>query len=179
LKRALLAVIGRTGVCDAMPVVGFEKRSMIAPHRLVNGLLAVVALATVDIAAAWADSYYVGDQTDNTSKTFDATGNSPSTFIPVTNGRSAPRGILHLSNESFLVAYQNSATPIAGEIDERHSDGTLTALIPSSDPHAPLAPRGMVLGPDGRTLYVADFGKDNIGAVETYDVETVSRKAEL
>jgi DNA-binding beta-propeller fold protein YncE len=109
---------------------------------------------------------------DNTIKQFDArTGNFQGTF---TGGSlHGPRGILHLSDGRFLVANQNVGLSVAGEIDQFDSAGkSLGALVPSSDPHAPFAPRGIILGPDNRTLYVADIGKGNIGAVEKYNVDS-------
>ena len=90
-----------------------------------------------------------------------------------------PRGILHLSNNRFLVANQNVGLPVSGEIDQFNVVGkSLGALVPSSDPDAPFAPRGIILGPDERTLYVADIGNvadpvnGNVGAVKKYDVHS-------
>jgi hypothetical protein len=84
-----------------------------------------------------------------------------------------PRGILHLSTGSFLVANQNVGLSIPGEIDQFDSSGKFVGpLVPNTDPHAPFAPRGIILGPDGHTLYVADFGKSNVGHVDQYDVGT-------
>jgi DNA-binding beta-propeller fold protein YncE len=127
-------------------------------------------LAAVPSASApTSDPLYVGDAADNTIKQFDAqAGTLQGTF---TGGSlHGPRGVLHLSDGRFLVANQNVGLPVAGEIDQFDSAGkSLGALVPSSDPHAPFAPRGIILGPDKHTLYVADFGKDNIGAVEKYD----------
>jgi DNA-binding beta-propeller fold protein YncE len=135
--------------------------------------LAVLAFGALGAAAASADSLYIGDQTDNTIQSFDATGNPLGTFIPAPTGVIGPRGILHLSNGHFLVAYQNPGQPFPGEIDQFAQNGvSLGPLVPSSNPNAPFAPRGIILGPDGRTLYVADFGAGNIGAVERYDVVT-------
>jgi DNA-binding beta-propeller fold protein YncE len=128
--------------------------------------------AAFSASAPTSDPLYVGDAADNTIKQFDAqAGTLQGTF---TGGSlHGPRGILHLGDGRFLVANQNVGLPVAGEIDQFDGAGkSLGALVPSSDPHAPFAPRGIILGPDKHTLYVADIGKDNIGAVEKYDVNS-------
>jgi DNA-binding beta-propeller fold protein YncE len=128
--------------------------------------------AAVSAPSSTSDSLYIGDGTDNTIKQLDApTGSFQGTFTG--GGLLGPRGILHLSDGRFLVANQNVGRPVAGEIDQFDSAGKfLGALVPSFDPRAPFAPRGIILGPDKSTLYVADIGKDNIGAVEKYSVDS-------
>jgi hypothetical protein len=139
------------------------------------GLVFIGALAVpAAVSANASDSLYVGDQSDNTLKQFDATtGASLGTFVPTSAGLIGPRGILHVSNGHFLVANQNVGLPIPGEIDQfDHTGASLGPLVPSTSPHAPFAPRGLILGPDQRTLYVADFGSATVGQVETYDVHS-------
>jgi hypothetical protein len=142
---------------------GSPAAAKVSGHRLA---------AELSSSASTGDSLSIGDAADNTIKQFDPqAGTLQGTF---TGGSlHGPRGILHLRDGRFLVANQNVGLPVAGEIDQFDSAGkSLGALVPSSDPHAPFAPRGIILGPDNRTLYVADIGEDNIGAVETYDVNS-------
>jgi sugar lactone lactonase YvrE len=128
------------------------------------------------------DVLYVGDTADDTVKRFDAqTGQFLGTFIPE-GTLHGPRGILHAGG-NFLVSNQNVGLDpeIPGEIDRYNaSGGSLGALVPHDSPNAPFAPRGIILGPDRRTLYVADMGVDfpdcvpsptqPCGAVKRYDV---------
>lgn len=136
-----------------------------------------------------ADSLYVGDAGDDSVKRFDAqTGQFLGTFIHV--GLHGPRGILRPAD--FLVSNQNVSQSIAGEIDRFSSlDGkSLGPLVAqNNNPNAPFAPRGIILSPDQRTLYVADIGPDDpqfsngprvctgsrktpCGAVKGYDATT-------
>lgn len=175
LHRAAFAAVGRTGDSSAVRVFGFKARGpMTIARRVVTGLMAVLALCAFGAAAASADSLYISDGVDNTITTFDARTGAFQNFIgPPPTGVSGPRGVIHLSNGNLLVAYQNPGGSTPGEIDRFATNGTFRgSLVPSTDAHPPFAPRGIILGPDNRTLYVADFGKGNVGAIETYDVET-------
>lgn len=81
-----------------------------------------------------------------------------------TSGLSGPTGVIfdQRSNE-VLVANQNVGQPYNGEI-LRYSavDGHfIAALVSKNDDHAPYAPRGFVLVPDGHgasILFIADLG---------------------
>jgi hypothetical protein len=168
---------GRLRFRGKAPSVHIARRAI----TLVLALIVIGALgAPPALGATRRDRLYIGNDPDSTApnstvQSFDATGNPLGTFISATpSGAIGPRGILHLSSGKFLVAYQNTNLPISGEIDEFASNGTfLRALVPSSDPAAPYAPSGMILGPDNRTLYVADQGPDfQLGAVEKYNVRT-------
>ena len=153
---------------------------MTIARRVVTGLVALIAAGAFAAAAASADTLYISEGTDSTIHSFNAMGNPLGTFIsappeapPLLTDATGPRGILHLRNGNFLVAYQNPGLPVNGEIDEFSNKGAfLRALVPSTDPNAPFAPRGIILGPDNKTLYVADLGQNAIGAVERYDVNT-------
>jgi DNA-binding beta-propeller fold protein YncE len=147
---------------------------MTIARRVVAGVLALVAAGALAAAAASADTLNVGEGTGNTIQSFNAMGNPLGPAIPASpTGATGPRGILHLRTGTFLVAYQNPGLPVNGEIDEFANTGAfLRALVPGTDPNAPFAPRGIILGPDNKTLYVADFGADAIGAVDRYDINT-------
>ena len=135
-----------------------------------------------------ADSLYVGDAADNLVKRFHAqTGEFLGTF---NGGLHGPRGILHTAN--FLVSNQNVGTSIPGDIEQFSSltGKSLGLLVPhNQNPNAPFAPRGIIIGPDHRTLYVAQIGPDDprvgagglvcegspttpCGAVKRYDLTT-------
>ena len=141
--------------------------------RALLAILAVTAVAVLggatpiaaQVSLPPADSLYVGDAADNLVKRFDAqTGQFLGTFIHV--GLHGPRGLLRPAD--FLVSNQNVNQSIAGEIDRFSSaDGTsLGALVPqNNNPNAPFAPRGIIIGPDHRTLYVAQIGPDDPKAV--------------
>jgi DNA-binding beta-propeller fold protein YncE len=147
---------------------------MTIARGVVASVVALVAAGAFAAAAASADTLNVGEGTDNTILSFNAMGNPLGAFVSASpTGATGPRGILHLRNGHFLVAYQNPGLPVNGEIDEFANNGAfLRALVPGTDANAPFAPRGIILGPDSRTLYVADFGAGATGAVDRYDVTT-------
>jgi hypothetical protein len=151
---------------------------------LAGAALALLGGATPSAAQerpSGADVLYIGDTADDTVKRFDAqTGQFLGTFIPE-GTLHGPRGILHAG--TFLVSNQNVGLPFAGEVDRYNANGGfLGALVPHDSPNAPFAPRGIILGPDRRTLYVADLGPDfpecvgsptqPCGAVKRYDVSS-------
>jgi hypothetical protein len=150
-----------------------EETWMNLTRYLLSPLIAVALLGALGAStslSATSDSLYIGDASDNTIKHFDAeTGQPLGVFVPTSAGLVGPRGILHVDRR-LLVSNQNVNLKIPGEIDQFSiMDGTsLGALVPSTDPHAPFAPRGIILGPGpagpgNSTLYVADFGKAKIG----------------
>jgi sugar lactone lactonase YvrE len=79
-----------------------------------------------------------------------------------------PRGILRQG--TLLVSNQNANLDINGEIDRFNPvNGTsLGAIVPPEAAAAPSAPDGIIISPDGRTLYVAD----QVGSVERFDRDT-------
>ena len=166
------------------------RKLIIGAVAALAALLSVPAAAGVATAtpaatcasASTGDSLYVGDAVDNTVNRFDAaTGCSQGSFGSPSEGLNGPRGILHVGN--FLVSNQNVAPvngqSINGEIDQySHVNGNpLGALVPPTDANAPCDPDGIILGPDNRTLYVADLGdcqndrgQNDLGRVATYNV---------
>jgi sugar lactone lactonase YvrE len=161
-------------------------------HRFLLAILAVTAASVLGGATSAAaqnpreepDVLYVGDSLPSqlgelnrdTVQHFDArTGRSLGTFI---TGLQGPHGILH-TRQGFLVSNQNVFQPFAGEIDHYTAAGTpLAPLVSRDDRNAPFAPNGIIVGPDRRTLYVADVGPDCPptgpctvhGAVRRYDL---------
>ena len=92
---------------------------------------------------------------------------------PGVSGLAGPRGIVLDGNE-LLVVNQNVGLDISGEV-LRFDAGTgelLGALIPSTDPNAPFAPNGIVLGGDGDVFVANVLRKANTGPagrVKRYD----------
>jgi hypothetical protein len=140
--------------------------------RALLAILAVTAVAVLggatpgaaQVSSPPADSLYVGDAADNLVKRFDAqTGR----FLDTLNGGlHGPRGILHIAN--ILVSNQNVGTSIPGDIEQfsNVTGKSLGLLVPhNQNPNAPFAPRGIIIGPDHRTLYVAQIGPDDPKAV--------------
>lgn len=103
---------------------------------------------------------YIGDVGDDTVKAFDGkTGAFLGDFVSSgSGGLSGPMGLIFwggkllLSNQNFN--FDN------GEIlrYERRTGDFVDALVPSTDPNALYAPRGIVRSPFGNQLYVADVG---------------------
>jgi hypothetical protein len=109
------------------------------------------------------EAVLVGDGVNNSVLAMEVrSGASVGTFVQPAAGVNyqlfGPRGLLCVSN-SLLVVNQNVDTPYNGEVLAFDvNTGVFTGkLVPSSNPSAPYAPRGMILGPNG-VLYVADFG---------------------
>jgi sugar lactone lactonase YvrE len=141
--------------------------------------VATAAPAATCASASTSDSLYVGDNSDNSVKRFDAaTGCYQGVFVPSppSGVLAGPRGIIRLPDGNFLVSNQNIGLPTNGAIDEYRPDGELwKALVPGTDPNAPYDPDGIILGPDKTTLYVADIGDCTgcaVGRVATYNVNT-------
>jgi hypothetical protein len=165
--RGLIATASMAAVPDAVPALDAKaRRSMTVACRVIAGLVVLIAAGAFAAGAAAAETLYIGEGTDNTIQGFSAFGSPLGALIPASpTGATGPRGILRLRNGNFLVAY--------GEIDEFANNGAfLRALVPGTDPNAPFAPRGIILGPDSKSLYVADFGANAIGTVDRYDVNT-------
>jgi sugar lactone lactonase YvrE len=121
---------------------------------------------------------YVGDDQNDTVEAVDsASGKYFGTFVhssvdTETYKITGPRGVIFVGN-TLLVANQNVDLPVSGEIlkFDAVSGAFAGALVPSSNPNAPFAPRSIVAGPGG-AIYVADMGDfDNAhpGRVASYD----------
>jgi DNA-binding beta-propeller fold protein YncE len=126
------------------------------------------------------DSLYIGDAGDDTVKRFNAlTGAYLGVFVTSgSGGLHGPMGLIFDDrgglNSDLLIANQNAELPIPGAVLRyRRPDGAfLGALVPTTDPDAPFAPRGMVLGKH-HILYVADLGDDAFPPrVARYDART-------
>jgi hypothetical protein len=127
---------------------------------------------------ASSDSVYIGDNSDNSVKQFDAkTGAYLGALVASgSGGLNGPRGLIFRNNGQLLVVDQNVNEPNPGEILRFNgvSGTSLGNLVFQTDPHAPFAPRGMVLGAH-HVLYVADDGNlDGIilGRLTRFDSET-------
>jgi len=153
-------------------------------HRTVAGRTRPALEALEDRAllsagsSAIAETLYVGDGSDDSVKMFDATtGAFEGTLVsPGSGGLHGPRGLIFRNDGQLLAVDQNVFEPNPGEI-LRYNGMTgdfLGNLVFQTDPNAPFAPRGMVLGAN-HTLYVADDGNlDGIilGRLARFNSET-------
>jgi DNA-binding beta-propeller fold protein YncE len=135
-------------------------------------LLAIIPIASIGTAIA-ADSLYIGDGSDDTVRQFDAdTGNFIGNFVSSgSGGLHGPRGLLFKENGNLLVVNQNQGQDVLpGEVLRYNGKTGVfeTALVPSKDPNAPYAPRGIVL--KDSKLFVADMGDlGRPGKVSVFD----------
>ena len=133
---------------------------------LLRTSLLIIGLGTaLHAQAAKGDVLAVGDLSDNSVRFLDArTGELLKRPLvePGSGGLLGPMGILHDKRRNeWLVVSQNLDEPLPGEILRYDAAGKpLGALVPRTDPNAPLTPRGMVLLGNGavRILFVADLG---------------------
>ena len=131
-------------------------------HLGAGASLALLALLIGLAPASHADSLYIGDQTDNTVKRFDAdSGEYLGEFVKKGNSPiKGPRGLIFTPAGELLISNQNVGTGKAGSL--LLFDGTTGdfsgALVRHNDEDAPFAPDGIVLV-DG-TLFVADQASD-------------------
>jgi hypothetical protein len=83
-----------------------------------------------------------------------------------------PRGMLCVSNQ-LLVVNQNVDTPYNGEIlaFDLNTGAFVGKRVPSSNPNAPYAPRGMIIGADSELLVADVGGFDGVhaGRIARYD----------
>lgn len=112
------------------------------------------------------DHLYISDYSSNEIiwQAAATQGSTPTTLVDILTNGGPPNHAVGLLNVggTLLVANQNlvfSNPPVSGEIDRyKISNGaSLGPLVPRTDPHAPCAPRGIILGPDKTTLYVANL----------------------
>jgi DNA-binding beta-propeller fold protein YncE len=148
-------------------------------YRIVTPAIGIALTMLGMTVNARADSLYVGDGSDNTVKRFNASsGTFQSIFVASGSGKlDGPRGLIFThqkrSRDILLIANQNVDQTFAGEI--LAYDGTtgffVKALVPHSNPQAPVAPRGIV---QREVLFVAsDEGDDalNDGELRAYSKE--------
>src|SRR5262249_42333808 len=129
-----------------------KESTMKSRFRFLTFVLAVIGLAAVAISFASAragDVLYVGDSGDNTIKAFDVASGAVvwTSDGPQISGLSGPRGII-VRGDELLVVNQNVDLAISGEVlrFDRATGNFLGVRIAASDPGAPFAPFGMVLG---------------------------------
>jgi hypothetical protein len=125
------------------------------------------------------ETLWVGDGIYNTVSRIEIRSRaSLGTFVPAAAGASyqmvGPRGMLCVSN-LLLVVNQNVDTPFNGEVlkFDANTGSFAGKLVPSSNPNAPYAPRGIIAGPDG-SIYVADLGGFdgvNLGRVARFNMQ--------
>lgn len=131
--------------------------------HIYRSVIAAVGIAlTMAGISARADSLYIGDGGDNTVKRFDAqTGTPLGVFvISGSGGLHGPRGLIFNQSGDLVVANQNVGLNIPGSIliFNGATGAFLSALVPSANPHAPPAPRGIVLA---GSLFVANIPAKN------------------
>lgn len=128
---------------------------------IVFGLMVFALVARAE-APHETDSLYIGDGGDDTVKRFNAKTGAYVDKVPFVSAGSGdlhgPRGLIFTGGKLDVVN-QNVNTPFNGEILQyrRDNGAFLGALVPNSNPDAPVVPRGIIRGflP---TVYVADFG---------------------
>lgn len=109
------------------------------------------------------DTFYVGDEADDTVKQYDAATGSYRglLFTSGSGGLHGPRGLLIAKGGTELwVANQNTDLPKNGSILRFNlmTGSFLGALVADSAAGSPFCPRGMVIAPSGE-LVVADNGE--------------------
>ena len=109
------------------------------------------------------DPLFISDNGDNTIKVINTADGTGSVFIPKTDAGQnyvlkGPKGIIAVGN-TLYVANQFANTGANGEIIKfDKATGTFAGyLVKHSDKNAPYAPRGIVLSPDGNSIYVASY----------------------
>ncbi len=100
----------------------------------------------------------IGDASDNSIKQFDAVTGAylGSLVAPGGGGLDGPRGLIFRNRGQLFVVNQNVDQNFSGEILRYYAQTgkPLSPVVPTSDPNAPFAPRGMVL--KHNVLYVAN-----------------------
>jgi hypothetical protein len=136
---------------------------------LAASFVAVAPYAAAQVTIT-SNSLFVGDQGSESVKLVDIqTTTTAATSNFATSNINGPKGIIFTGTglgSVMLVANQFPNTNMPGDIAKYNpSTGQfLGSLVPQSDPNAPHAPRGIVLSPDHKFLYVADFTESIGGA---------------
>jgi hypothetical protein len=147
----------------------------------VAGLVIAAAFATQSLLPAakaqglGPDILYVGDESDDTVKRFDADTGAPidANGAFINNTQCAPGDLLcplHgpmgllIAGAQLIVVNQEVNQPVNGEISQYllNNGSFAGALVPNNDQNAPFLPRGAVL--KNGMLYVANFVTDDSGA---------------
>jgi len=128
-----------------------------------SGVVLAIGIGVSTQAAGGSDPeavLYIGDVGDDTVKAFGAeSGDYLGEFVTAgSGGLSGPMGLI-FSGGKLVLANQNFGSD-NGEIlhySARTGD-FVDALVASTDPEAPYAPRGIIRSPYGNSVYVADVG---------------------
>ncbi|WP_437864864.1 Vgb family protein [Sorangium sp. So ce363] len=109
------------------------------------------------------DYLYVSDSFGDTVVRFDAETGALLGTVESGPALRRPNGVITIGRGSLLVANQNAALPVNGEILRYVGPtGRFTrAIVPRDDPDAPLTPRGIVVR--SGILYVANQGQPATG----------------
>jgi DNA-binding beta-propeller fold protein YncE len=144
-------------------------------HSKIAGLIIAVGLGFQSLPTATAlnnpglgpDILYVGDENDNTVKSFNAdTGASldgaAGAFVTSgSGGLNGPTGLL-IAGPELIVVNQNFGGANGEILQYQLKDGSFIGpWVSQSDPNAPFAPRGAVL--KNGVLYVSNFVEDDAG----------------
>src|SRR5262249_589073 len=166
-------LFGRAKSRSSFPQAGRPTRRAARPRPGPRRRLGLEALEDRNLPSP-VSGLYIGDGTDNTGKLFDETsGASLGTFVTSgSGGLQGPRGLLFDTAGNMLVSNQDVGLPIPGAI-LRFDGGTGAldnAVVPSSNPHAPFAPDGNILGRDNRLSAADQVASDNVsdGKIEVY-----------
>jgi hypothetical protein len=135
-------------------------------------VLTIVGICSSGPAAAVTDVLYVGDggtnlDNPNTVRAFDVDldptvvkATNPRVFVASgSGGLVGPRGLIFNHEGALVVANQNVDLNIFGAIlTYRGTNGDFIKppLVPSTNPHAPPAPRGIILGGPNSDLFIAN-----------------------
>jgi DNA-binding beta-propeller fold protein YncE len=132
-------------------------------YRKIIAVIGIALLAGGTTISSRADSLYVGDAGDNTVKRYDATsGAYQGVFVSRSNGGlHGPAGLIFDQSINLELANQNVDLGTPGEIliYDGATGKYAGALVRNSDPNAPFAPRGIVLG--NQRLFVASQQEKN------------------
>ena len=147
-------------------------------RALLTMLLLIATVSVVRSGAAGltpdTDTLYVGDQGDDTVKSFNAETGQAESFTITDAALHGPRALL-IGGGQLLVVNQNVDQPVNGEVRQYllRTGAFAGPLVAGTDPHAPFAPRGAVYL--NGVLYVATTtnldattGKEVPGEVDAF-----------
>ena len=151
---------------------------MRAWYRLLYLSAAVAILAApLPPSARGDDVLFIGDQSDNSVKRFDAATGMPldPAGRPFVTGLDGPRGLLVAGNR-LLVVNQNVNEKFPGDVRQYNllTGARLGDIVSAANKDAPFAPRGAALGADF-VLYVGNLTTANgksTGELDRYNTAT-------